>query len=120
MEELADYVFHDFSDEQKIVVKMKADTGVLRFPVKMRNIIRKKKLTHMRVREDRLSGDIHLVFNKGVGMEIKGINDTTSMRISNKKCATWIKTMLDSDFFFLSEDLSNSDDFATFKILTKN
>lgn len=113
-----DYVFHDFCDAQKKSVKIKQDTGCIFFPAKVKKIIRAKKLTHMRVREDKLSGDIHFVFNRVEGMEVKESDkNNTSLRINNKSCAKWLVCMLDSESLNLSEDLSKSDDFATFKII---
>lgn len=90
------------------------------FKSAIKKIVTRKGLTNVRLRRDRCTNKIWFVFNKdGEGMKINSsIKSTQPLYIGNKKLLEFLLYAYDGKKKMkLSEDQSNSENYATFEIL---
>ena len=85
----------------------------------IKNIISKKGLTHVRMRRDKYTDKIWFVFNKtGEGIKVHNTNTKQNLCICNKELSKFLLITYDNKKnLSLSDDQSNSNDYATFEIL---
>lgn len=124
-----DYVFHDFGD--KSCVSLKSDvitvyTGKtapsLAVNPAICSEIWDRQLLRLRVREDLLTGQLHLVFNIEHG--VIGRREKKTMKWSNKELVMFLKDRLKlkedgTTRLKISGNLANSDEFMTYEIIGK-
>ena len=96
------------------------------FSIELSERVVAKELTHFRVRRDDLTGDTFFVFVKGNANYMTfGYEKNGAIRLYNKQLVKFLCDQLEikGDFHAtaiqLSEDLSNTPEVATFKIITK-
>lgn len=130
-----DYQWHDFDnsyrgnrsglDESTIrVCSTKGKQNAVYFNRKMSEQIKDSGLTRMRIREDLVTGDMHLIFNKERGANVN-VNKE-SVQINNKELVEFFmdkfgKVYDESNHVLFSvhvtPNISNSQEFLTYKIL---
>ena len=109
-----DFVWHDFDDKSKNKLTFASDYTFY-FNKEVKEIVMAKKLTHLRVWENKCTGTIRFVFNRELGMEIHFLS---SLTIRNSKCVKWLRYMTGAEkTLTLSDDQANTNDFATFEII---
>ena len=90
-------------------------------------IVVKKGLTHFRLRRDKATGELHIIFlfdttGKCAPITFETNNETRRVRFNNKQLCDFLARHAGVEgnfspiYFELSKDLSNSDQYATFKI----
>lgn len=110
-----DFIYHDFSNRRG-GRGYRIDSDIIRLHWKRNNKslclnesasdkIRTAKLTHVRVREDRYTGNIVLVFNKEIGLKLNPKRmECKCITIDSTDIANLVSTKLyiepKSDFFF--------------------
>ena len=124
-----DYVFHDFGDKSRVSLKsdvITVYTGRTTPTLAVNSVIGReiwdRQLLRLRVREDLLTGQLHLVFNIDHG--VTGRWEKKTMKWSNKELVMFLKDRLKLEGYRttrlkISENLANSDEFMTFEILGK-
>ena len=124
-----DYVFHDFSDKSRVSLKsdvITVFTGKTAPTLAVNSIIGEeiwnRQLLRLRVREDLLTGQLHLVFNREHG--VAGRREKKNMKWSNKELVVFLKDRLSLEEgkttrLKISENLANSDGFMTYEIIGK-
>ena len=124
-----DYVFHDFGDKSRVSLKSDVITvftgktaPTLAVNPAIGGEIWDRQLLRLRVREDLLTGQLHLVFNREHG--VTGRLDKKTMKWSNKELVMFLKARLKLEEnratrLKISGNLANSDEFMTFEILGK-
>lgn len=129
MEKGKDYVFHDFGEKSR--VSLKSDvilvyTGKTAPQLVVNSVIGEgiwdRQLLRLRIREDCLTGQLHLVFNKEHG--VTGRKEKKTMKWANKELVVFLKDRLRLEEdratrLKISENLANSDEFMTYEILGK-
>lgn len=89
------------------------------------NIVRNKNLTHVRLHVEKYTRSIFMLFLKSDNSDAAfKANTSKHVIINNRGLVNWLAENvlhLDGDFrqvrVMLSDDLSNSDDYATFKLI---
>lgn len=99
------------------------------FSTPVSEIVFLKGLTHFRIRRDNITGDLHFIFLKDTSGQYAQVTwegmagDNRQVRMYNKELCNFfanqigIKGDFSPTYWQLSGDLSNSDDYATFKII---
>lgn len=124
-----DYVFHDFGEKSRVSLKSdvisvyagKTAPSLAVNPV-IGGEIWDRQLLRLRIREDLLTGQLHLVFNREHG--VTGRREKKIVKWSNKELVMFLKDRLKFEGdrttrLKISENLANSDEFMTFEILGK-
>lgn len=85
----------------------------------VKSIISEKGLTHVRMRRDKYTNKIWFVFNKtGEGMKVNNACTKQNLSVCNKELSKFLSCTYDNKkHLSLSDDQSNSNDYATFEIL---
>lgn len=124
-----DYVFHDFGETSRASLKSDVITvytgktsSTLAVNPQIGGEIWDRQLLRLRVREDLLTGKLHLVFNREHG--VSGRLDKKTMKWSNKELVMFLKDRLKLEEdrttrLKISENLANSDEFMTYEIIGK-
>lgn len=89
--------------------------------------ITEKGLTHVRIVASKISPDVWVSFTKGTGIELpeKGKRKSRQIRFGSMQFVGTLAYVLKATFtgntrVYLSDDQSNSSDFATYKVLAYN
>lgn len=128
---MEDFTFLDFTAnrgskrlENHTISFYFGSTSAMTLNIEDSKVIRDKDLTHLRLRIDNLTGELALIFNKKMGLELKKNRDNYGVTICNKSLVTALHQYLHLPIegktyhvFAISEDKANSEDYATFKIL---
>ena len=128
---MEDFTFYDFEKKHtgrtleglQFSVNRKPGQCMVYFNPLLSEMISKKRLTHLRVREDNITGELHFVFNKERGIPINAKdNHVKNIIVRNKELTTFLatKTGHSNDRMFYiktTSDLSNSKDYCTIKLL---
>ena len=77
---------------------------------------------HLRVREDNITGDLHFVFTKDMGLSFGYKNNNKSVIINNKQLVEFLSMRLgvnlgDNKAFKISDNMSKTSEFLTYKII---
>lgn len=124
-----DYVFHDFGEKSRVslksdVISVYAGKTAPRLVVNpaIGGELWDRQLLRLRIREDLLTGQLHLVFNKEHG--VTGRKEKKTMIYTNKELVMFLKNRLrleegKTTRLKISENLANSDEFMTYEILGK-
>lgn len=124
-----DYVFHDFSEKSRVSLKsdvITVYTGKTSPTLAVNPVIGgevwDRQLLRLRIREDLLTGQLHLVFNREHGLT--GRRDKKIVKWSNKELVMFLKDRLKLEEnkttrLKISENLANSDEFMTYEIIGK-
>ena len=124
-----DYVFHDFSEKSRVSLKsdvITVYTGETSPTLAVNPVIGgevwDRQLLRLRIREDLLTGQLHLVFNREHG--VTGRRDKKTVKWSNKELVMFLKDRLKLEGYRttrlkISENLANSDEFMTYEIIGK-
>lgn len=128
---MEDYTFFDFENSRRgreisgfaMRVYNKRGNRRVQFSKNVGEVVTKRGLSKLRIRKDNMTGRIHLLFNRDKGVTIKnnGSNSPFSLRVNSVDMAAFlVKTfsLMDGDVLNLSDDLSQSDEYATFEVLT--
>ncbi len=132
-----DFTFYDFANSNRngrkitpediIVVNNKKGHYSIVFNRFVSETIKKTKNVKLRIRVDNVTGDIHLVFNKEIGLDVstnhKHFESDKNISVNNKDMVSLIFKLLKTDINILrkeiriSSNLSNTDEYCTYKII---
>ena len=124
-----DYVFQDFGEKSRVSLKsdvITVYTGKTTPTLAVNPVIGReiwdRQLLRLRVREDLLTGQLHLVFNRDHG--VTGRWEKKTMKWSNKELVMFLKDRLKLEGYRttrlkISENLANCDGFITYEIIGK-
>lgn len=99
------------------------------FSTKVSEVVFLKGLTHFRLRRDNITGDLHIIFLKDSSGQCAKVcwegraGEKGVVRMYNKELCNFFASQIgrkgdfNPTYWQLSEDLSNNDDYATFKII---
>lgn len=128
---MEDFTFYDFgnSNSRKLEpnhfsVNHKKSNYSVTFNLNTSKQILDSGLIFVRIRKDNITGDLHFVFNKQLGCKVSETgNSRKNVTIINKKLTMFLVEELklssesDRDVVEHSNNLSNSSDYLTYKIM---
>lgn len=120
------YTYLDFTNRhcaytgRIIKVYGRSDGIITRFSDELTDEIQAKGMTHMRVRLDNITGELHLVFNKkGIGIPVKKNGKENTCTIRNKDLGQYLIERFgayEMAEIEASEDLANTEEYITYHI----
>ena len=133
-EKVEDFTFFDFAAQadrtrlksNQFSINRKRKNQMLTFNKEVSCLAMERGLLFLRIRKDNITGDLHLVFTKDTGLPVTPTGTLkTNVLARSPQLISFLEKELclppgDSRCIALmSEDLSNSPDYLTFKILGK-
>lgn len=128
---MEDFTFYDFStsvgkgrklEENTFSINNKKGNRYVTFCKSKSIEIINGGYKYLRVREDNITGDLHFVFTKNIGLKFNYKDSATSVLIMNKQLVDFLLEKLsakneDRVVCRLSDNISRADDFLTYKII---
>lgn len=130
---MEDFTYYDFTgcerrkrmNANQFAVNHSKNNKSVTFNQEVSSIVLKRDLMFLRVRVDNATGDIHLIFTKDTGCKLTTTGKTAKNVIAiNKSLSDFLVEKLHlhdgsgRDLITMSDNLANSKDFLTYKILS--
>lgn len=130
---MEDYTFIDFDNGsvqraikfvgREMLISSNKHSMYIRLSNSVSDEIDRKSLDRLRIRIDNLTGDIYLVFNCSIGLSFHKRIGRKTISINSKELVEKLNSLIKNNELKriekLSDDLSNSDLYATYKIMLR-